>query len=118
MEYRRSDMSIPVIMYGAVAFGLAAAVDQGFGSDATAVAILATAAAAHVGVGWIAARVLALCLPLLGVLVALPFGFPDDVAGEPLPVWADMVVYAPFAAALIGVGVVARKAVVLRWRRP
>lgn len=48
-------------------------------------------------------------LPLVAIPIAIPFGLPADAGDPAFPLWIAMIYYAPFAAGLAVLGVLARK---------
>jgi len=80
-----------------------------YGSDAANWIGLVCFGAVNLTAGVLMARWWALLLPVLGVIVALPAGYPDANKGEPLPIWFGLVVLSPVAFALIAVGVAAAR---------
>jgi len=77
----------------------------GYGSDVTNVVVLGGLVVLQVATGWGAAHWWAVPLPAVAVLIALPAGYPDDLRGEPLPIWFGLAVFAPIGALLIATGV-------------
>jgi hypothetical protein len=67
-------------------------------------------AVASVAFGWIAGLWWAVLLALVGIPLAVPFDYPDHYPfAEPEPVWASALPWTPTSAALILLGVGARK---------
>jgi hypothetical protein len=67
-------------------------------------------AVASVAFGWIAGLWSAVLLALVSIPLAVPFDYPDHYPfAEPLPVWFSALVWTPISAALILLGVGARK---------
>ncbi|HST69926.1 MAG TPA: hypothetical protein VLI94_09735 [Solirubrobacterales bacterium] len=57
-------------------------------------------------------------LSLLAIPIAIPFGYPDDVAGDPVfPVWVAATYYAAVSSTLTVLAAFARQAVESRLRR-
>lgn len=57
-------------------------------------------------------------LSLLAIPIAIPFGYPDDVAGDPVfPVWVAAMYFTVVSATVIMLAVFARQAVESRLRR-
>jgi hypothetical protein len=75
-------------------------------SEALIWASVAVVTAAHVALGYF----IGLWTPLLfavAIVLAMPAGAPD-VGGEPLPIWADLVLFAPIVLVATLVGMVVR----------
>ena len=66
--------------------------DQSVVSDAALAGAAFAAAAAHLAFGFVVRRWWTLVLPPLGVLLAIPAGYPEDVGGEPFPVALGMAI--------------------------
>jgi hypothetical protein len=67
-------------------------------------------AVASVAFGWAAGSWSAVLLALVSIPLAVPFDYPDHYPfAEPLPVWFSALVWTPISAALILLGVGARK---------
>jgi len=57
-------------------------------------------------------------LSLLAIPIAIPFGYPDDVAADPVfPVWVAAMYFAVFSSTLIMVAAFARQGIESRLRR-
>jgi hypothetical protein len=87
-----------------------------YGDDVASWTALAALAVLHLAVGFAIGRFWALLLVALAILIALPAGYPDDLRGEPWPIWTTFAFWAPAEAALLLLGVGCRK--LGRLRRP
>jgi peptidoglycan/LPS O-acetylase OafA/YrhL len=105
MRYRRS---IAILAYSVLcAVWVYWDLDQQvfFGKPTAQFFELGVLAGLHVALGIAVARWWALALPILPIVLALPLGYPEANRGEPLPIWFGLLLAAPFAVALIAVGV-------------
>lgn len=65
--------------------------------------------AASFCLGWIARYSWSALLPLLAIPIAVPFGYPDRwTGGDPLVLWAELLLAAPIQAAVVFAGFGAR----------
>jgi hypothetical protein len=67
---------------------------------------VALLALVHLGTGLVGRSFRLALMPLAAIVVAVPAGLPDDVGGEPFPIWFGLVLFAPFGGLLIALGVV------------
>ena len=72
-------------------------------------AVLLCLSFVNLGIGVFAARWWALGLPFLAVLLAIPFGLPNEAGGEPFPTWFNLLFVSPILVALVALGVAAPK---------
>jgi hypothetical protein len=109
---------IAVIAYFVLQVVWIVGVDQSlfYGSDGATVGVLSMIALANLGLGLTTGWWLAPALPLLTVAMAVPLGIPNGNYHEPLPIWFGVLLVAPVEAALVAVGLAARK--VWDWSRP
>jgi hypothetical protein len=64
--------------------------DRSVASGAALAAAAFAIDAGHLALGFVLRRWWALALPPLGMLIAIPAGYPNDVGGEPFPVAVGM----------------------------
>ena len=111
-------MSTRAIQLGAIAvYGMAIAgfvyavaePQRTYGNSVATLAVFAALAVLNVGAGFAIGRWWALLLIPLAILIALPAGYPNDVRGEPWPIWTTFAIWAPAVAALVGLGIVLRR---------
>jgi hypothetical protein len=102
VRYKRSIAAISYLVL--VVFGA----DQQFFFD-TDMAVLLCLLLTPLTLGGLAGRWWVLSLPLVAALVSIPFGYPENIGGEPLPTWFNLLFIAPVQLALIAVGVGGRK---------
>ena len=76
-----------------------------YGEPEADLALLVVLAAVQVGAGVLVGRWLALALPVLAVLLAVPAGYPDANKGEPWPIWFALALASPVAVVLVAIGV-------------
>jgi len=97
------------VYLAATAAYLYGVVDPGRTEGAAAWTLFAAFAILHAATGFFGRSFRLLVLPLAAVLVAFPAGLPE-AEGEPFPLWVDLLLWAPFGALLILVGlIVARR---------
>jgi hypothetical protein len=96
------------IVYVAAALAYVIAVDTNY--EANHAGWLAVLAAASLALGWTTGLWRVALLALVLVPLAIPFDYPDSRFGEPLPTYFSAGIVTPISAALILLGVGARKA--------
>lgn len=102
-------------MYAAVALWwiyVGAERQFGFGQDAAFVFFFGAVLLLHFATGFAVGRWWAVTLPVLGVLAAVPAGYPDDNRGEPFVIWVGLALF----AAPLGIGSTAFGVAVRRLR--
>ncbi len=115
---RRVQVAAVAVYAAAIAgfvYGLAEQ-QRTYGNDAATLAVLAALAVLNFAAGFAIGRWWALLLIPLAIVIALPAGYPDDLRGEPWPIWTIFAIWAPVEAALIALGVLLRR--LSRRRRP
>jgi hypothetical protein len=113
---------IAIVRYQSIAVGVylvlqilwIVSVDQSLSYLGAAFA-LSVIGLANLALGFATCRWFAAALPFLTVIIAVPLGYPTGIYHEPLPVWFGVLLLAPVAAALVVLGVAARK--IWNWQR-
>jgi hypothetical protein len=106
---------VTLILFGSLALaGVSDAEDPSSVPIALNALAIVGFAACLVGAGALLASPSALLLALVPILVAIPFGFPDDPdIYEPIPLWFAAIMGTPVTAWLLGIGALAGA---WRWR--
>ena len=109
MDQRRGLLVVATVYVAVMAAYTYGFANPSRGSDAMRVVMFVALGALHFATGFAAGSWFAIPLPVLAVLLAVPAGFPENVGGEPFPVWLGLalLVMVP-GALLIAVGLTTR----------